>query len=356
MGGAETAGRPVTPPYIPLVRSMTIERMPELLDRMNVRFDRLLRQAGLPEIRLDENTSFLPLRDVLAIADGAARATGIEHFSLMLAAAGGLDALGDYGTYIKSAPTLLGAMQRAGRYISWHTLGAQLSLRSEGPLCVWRYDLPLSIRENRQHGYPFALVQMREIVRLAAGRHWLPRELRLEQPPSASYRRALVEEFGPRIRCEAGENALVLDKALLGMPLAGSRTNPAAPSCDAAAVALASGTPSAEFIKSLRLLIRSYLPAGYPRAARLARDSGLSLRSFQRALALAGYSFSEIVDQVRFEMATEMMQRAGTRLIDVCLELGYSDAANFTRAFRRWTGTAPRAYRSLSQEREPSRP
>ena len=324
---------------------MTIERMPELLDRMNVRFEELLKQAGLPQVPLDQDTNFLPLCDVLAVIERAARATGIEHFALLLATAEGLDALGDYGRHIKAAPTLLEAIRRAGRYISWHTLGARLSLSLEGTACVWRYDLPPAVRDDRQHGYPFALVVMRDVVRLAAGPQWLPRELRLEQPTSAGFSRPLEEAFGQRIRWGAGENAVVFAQSLLTLPLSWAREARNAPTSGAAARALESNTPPADFIGSLRQLIRSFLPAGYPSAALLAHASGLPLRSFQRALALSGLSFSDLVEQVRFQMAVEMMRDSGARLIDIGLELGYSDAANFSRAFRRWTGQTPRLYR-----------
>jgi AraC-like DNA-binding protein len=324
---------------------MTIERMPELLDRMNVRFEDLLKQAGLPQVPLDHHTNFLPLCDVLAVVERAARATGIEHFALLLATAEGLDALGDYGRYIKAAPTLLEAIRRAGRYISWHTLGARLSLTPEGATCVWRYDLPAAIRDDRQHGYPFALVIMRDIVRLAAGPEWLPKELRLEQPTSAGFRQPLEEAFGHRIRWGAGENAVVFAQSLLTLPLAWAPEDRKAPTSGAAARALESNIPPADFIGSLRQLIRSFLPAGYPSAALLAHASGLPLRSFQRALALSGLSFSDLVEQVRFQMAVEMMRDSGARLIDIGLELGYSDAANFSRAFRRWSGQTPRLYR-----------
>ena len=206
---------------------------------MNVRLEDLLRKAGLPQIRLDDQASFLPLRDVLALTEQAARVTGIKHFALMLASAEGLHALGDYGRYIKAAPSLLDAIRRAGRYISWHTLGASLSLRSEATMCVWRYDLPPAVHDLRQHGYPFALVVMREIVRLAAGRRWLPNELRLEQAKSAAYSRPLEEAFGPHIRWEATENALVFERSLLAAPLASAREERLDPASEAAAFALA---------------------------------------------------------------------------------------------------------------------
>lgn len=341
-------------PYIPLVRAQTIERMPELLERMNVRFEDLLRQVGLPQTPLDHHEVLLPLRDVLAVVERAARATGIEYFGLLLATAVGLDALGDYGRYIKGAPTLLEAIRRASRYISWQTLGARLSLTTEGTACVWRYDLTPAVRADRQHAYLFALAQMRDAVRLAAGPHWFPREVRLERAAPVGHNCRLEEAFGERITWGAGENALVLDQVLLSRPLSwawGDRPR-AAP--DAVAIALESSMPPAEFIGSLRQLIRSFLHAGYPRAALLAHASGLPLRSFQRALTLAGVSFSDLVDQVRFQMAAEMMRDPGARLIDIALELGYSDAANFTRAFRRWSGQAPLPYRQKLLKEWPS--
>src|SRR6185369_12689545 len=163
---------PRMPPSIPLVRAITIERLPDLLDRMNVRLDVLMRRAGLPEVPFDQHGDFLPLREVLAVVEGAARATGIEHIGLLLATTGGLEKIGDYGRHMAEAPTLLEAIRRAARYISWHTLGARLALIAEGEGCVWRYSFPRTVRDHRQHGYPFSLVMMRDIVRLAVGLLW----------------------------------------------------------------------------------------------------------------------------------------------------------------------------------------
>jgi AraC-like DNA-binding protein len=107
-------------------------------------------------------------------------------------------------------------------------------------------------------------------------------------------------------------------------------------------------TPPPDLVGSLRPLIRSLLPAGCPGVALVAHLCGLSLRSFQRELAAAGLSLSELVEQARLELALALMRDPAIPLTEVALELGYSDSANFTRAFRRWTGLAPRRYRQVA--------
>lgn len=47
------------------------------------------------------------------------------------------------------------------------------------------------------------------------------------------------------------------------------------------------------------------------------------------------------MDQVRLERARELLTHTGMNLSQIADALGYADAANFTRAFKRWTGTAP---------------
>jgi AraC-like DNA-binding protein len=321
---------------------MSLGHLPELLERMNVRFENLLRQVGLPDVPLDREDSFLPRREVLAVDEAAARATGVEHFGLLSAQVGGLDALGRYGRHIKGAPTLNEAIGRANRFNSWLAGGATLRLVPERSNTLWCYALSPAICTGRYQSNLFYLALMHDVVRLAAGKTWFPDEVRLRSDP-VGQQHELREAFGDRIIWGADVNALVFPRTLLAHPLLWTTDRWPAP--DDAAVALEATIPAAEFVGSLRLLIRSFLSAGCPSAALLARVSGLSLRSFQRHLTLAGVNFSDLVAQVRCEVAFDLMRDPGVRLIEIGLELGYSDSANFTRAFRRWTGFAPHLYR-----------
>lgn len=87
-------------------------------------------------------------------------------------------------------------------------------------------------------------------------------------------------------------------------------------------------------------------PGEFPSQARIARRMNLSERSLRRRLAEESTSYRQILDQVRETLARAYLSDTNLRVEDIAERLGYSDAANFSHAFRRWTGTAPGRYRS----------
>ncbi len=71
----------------------------------------------------------------------------------------------------------------------------------------------------------------------------------------------------------------------------------------------------------------------------------LSVRSLTRKLKFEGTGFQQIKDEVRRDWAVQQLVSTQTRLSVLAAHLGYEDLASFSRAFRRWTGSPPRAYR-----------
>lgn len=73
----------------------------------------------------------------------------------------------------------------------------------------------------------------------------------------------------------------------------------------------------------------------------LAKRVNVSARTIDRHLKKEGVGFRELSDKVRFERACEMLCQPGVRITEVALQLGFSDTANFSRAFRRVLGISP---------------
>jgi AraC-like DNA-binding protein len=116
---------------------------------------------------------------------------------------------------------------------------------------------------------------------------------------------------------------------------------------EAVAQASKSSATAPDFASSIRQAIET-LSCGedYPTIRTTAEFVGMSVRTLQRRLAQAGASHHMLVARARFATAAAVLARTDAKILELALDLGYSDHANFTRAFRRWAGCAPREYRS----------
>jgi AraC-like DNA-binding protein len=87
-------------------------------------------------------------------------------------------------------------------------------------------------------------------------------------------------------------------------------------------------------------------PGRLPTLTEVAAMVHMHERTLRRKLESEGTSFGEIVDEVRASLAVEYLRTTKMRTDDIAALVGFSDAANFRRAFRRWTGKAPSDYRA----------
>ena len=103
-----------------------------------------------------------------------------------------------------------------------------------------------------------------------------------------------------------------------------------------------------EFVSLLRMMIQPYLNDGRIDVAFAAEMAGVSTRTLQRKLQLSGSSYSQIVQEARFELARSHLDEPGMKIIDVAMMAGYESPQHFTRAFRRFNGVTPTQYRDQS--------
>ncbi|MGB5569392.1 MAG: helix-turn-helix transcriptional regulator, partial [Sedimenticolaceae bacterium] len=100
-----------------------------------------------------------------------------------------------------------------------------------------------------------------------------------------------------------------------------------------------------DFPSSLRSAIRPYLADGYPTVELAAELAGMSVRTLQRRLNQSDLSYSDLVKHLRFEVAADLLADPRNTVIDAACEVGYSDPAHFSRAFRQMAGVSPREFR-----------
>ena len=82
-----------------------------------------------------------------------------------------------------------------------------------------------------------------------------------------------------------------------------------------------------------------------PSMKRVVATAGTSARTFQRLLEEEGTSFSELLADVRQSETLRRLKEPNVTIAAIATDLGYSDQASLTRAFRRWTGSPPGRFR-----------
>lgn len=92
-------------------------------------------------------------------------------------------------------------------------------------------------------------------------------------------------------------------------------------------------------------LLAPMLPNGEATMHAVAGRLGLSRQSLFRKLRAEGVTFEEVLDGLRHTLARRYLNGEGLSVKETAFRLGFSEPASFSRAFKRWTGTSPLAYR-----------
>jgi len=293
--------------------------------------------ARIPVHALEHPSWLVPEAAVWQLMENVARDDGFEDIGLAAGAAGRLSDIGRLGERIESAYTLHDALQTFIESIGGHSSLCAYWLEFRRDDVLFCRTGTEGLKSGSWPAEQYVISLMIQIVRLAAGSHWCPREVYLH-----SARTSGVERFDALsladIRTSASCTAIAISLDHLGSRM----RSQAAPSTeDSGRMPI-----TVDFVQSLRAAVRSYLPEGYPGILLAAEIAGTSVRTLQRQLLEAHTSYSRLVDHVRHEAALETLAQSNARVIDVAYDLGYADPASFTRAFRRWAGVSPSAFRA----------
>jgi len=99
----------------------------------------------------------------------------------------------------------------------------------------------------------------------------------------------------------------------------------------------------------VRRRLRQCLPGEVPDFEQLAAEVNMTAATLRRRLQEEGTSYQSIKDQLRRDLAIGYLSHSTRSVMDIALELGFSERSAFHRAFRKWTGASPGEFRRNSQ-------
>ncbi|MDI9237516.1 AraC family transcriptional regulator [Lysobacter sp. LF1] len=179
------------------------------------------------------------------------------------------------------------------------------------------------------------------------GPGFTPRVLELAYP-APDYSDDYARMFGCEVRFEAPRNRVVIDARWLRTAMPAGNAASAQQIIALCEDQMPAGQPRSEIVAVVERLLRLRL-ADNPRLVDVASELHLTERTLRRQLQGASTSFSELHDRVRSESARAMLADSRMSIAHVGAAVGFRDAREFRRAFKRWTGVAPREMRSAEK-------
>ena len=139
-------------------------------------------------------------------------------------------------------------------------------------------------------------------------------------------------------------NKLVFSSSLLDQPLPQSDPESSRHFQQQCQLLIAKLTSQSHFIDDVRMLILAR-PGYFPDIEYLAEKLSMSVRTLRRRLKEEGSSYRELLDEIRYGLAREYLGQTQLPLEEISGLLGYTEAGNFSHAFKRWSGMSPREWR-----------
>jgi AraC-like DNA-binding protein len=327
---------------IPLIRAVSATSIVRFLSAAGAPVSRTWDRAGLPIAALSDPERLVPLPALARFVDDSARTQGIDDLGLRIGAQTGVETLGMFGAAIRSAVTLGDALRTASAAVAGYNSSASYWVTLAGDRARFCRRFRDVTSTSRQIDL-FTVAVMINLVRVVAGPDWTPSRIELQSAGACTLRErgvladAAIGVGGPVTSIEVPRR--LLSRRLAPLPAA-----LAAPSA-MSLTAWQRGAPPRDFMRSFEVLLAGLLESERSDVRAAADAGGLTVRSLQRRLAENGLTFSKLVDDVRSRTALSMLDQPAVKIIDVAVALGYSDAAHFTRAFRRWHSLGPLEYR-----------
>ena len=312
--------------------------------QLGVSRDTLLREAKLDERQLRDPDSRIPLTAVTRLWRAVSDHVSDPTIGLRIGADTRVREFGLVGYSMAFSSTLGSALRRLVHYSHIVSDALVVVLDTEGEATWLRLDVQPALRAFRlavDARLAAVLSACREIV----GAPIAPLTVQLP------YRRpADVKDyetfFAAPLEFGALGTAFLLRNEDLARPVAVADTTLTGYLDKLAAQALSALGRERTVRERVRRVLWSELSEAVPTLDRVAKALGASARTLQRQLGNERTSFAAVLAELRREMAPSLLRDGQLGVSEVAFLLGYKDPSAFQRAFRRWFGRSPRAFRN----------
>jgi len=293
------------------VRIGSVIVIPALLRELGADPDKVLRDAGIDPALFDNAENRISFVARGRLVNLCAARTGCRHFGLRIGEHASLDGLGLVGLLVKYSPDVGTALRSVVRYLHLHVRGAATTLAVQDGSATFAYRVQLPYYEGIEQTGDGALALMFNIMRSLCGAEWLPAEVLFahRRPEDVGPYRHL---FRAPLAFNAEQYALVFASDCLEHQLPGD--DPMLRQLLQQQIDTLEARYGDDLPSQVRTMLQSGLLTGHARADQIAALFSVHSRTLHRRLSAFGTTFHALAEEVRFELAQQMLD---TSTLDV---------------------------------------
>jgi AraC-like DNA-binding protein len=331
------------------VRMAPLLVVPTLLREQGLDPGPLIAEAGLDPSLFADPDHPIPFTDAGRFLALCADRTSCPHLGLLVGERQGLSVLGPLWYLARHAPDLGTALRNLILFLHVHDRGAVPVLRISGDQVLLGYTIFQAEVPGTRQIYDAAVAIIYRLLQELAGPGWGATEVCLCYPQPADsdpYRRI----YRTKLHFNAECYGVIFAAACLERPVAGA--DPQVYRQTLREVSALATLEQGDLVGQIRRVLRRLLVGGAGQAetslAEVARLFSIHPRTLNRRLRDQGTSFKALVDALRYDMARQLLRDTGLAAAEIAAALDYAEPAAFNRAFRRWSGMAPLAWRAAN--------
>lgn len=301
--------------------------------------DSVFEEVGLDVGLLNKHEARVPLSQASRLWARLVELTGNPAFGLVVARYIRPTITHALGQSLLASRSIADAVARIGRYDKTVTSGTELELKQGTNHTELLLRFPHDSMQPSPQARDCILALLMNSFRSLVGNSFVPLKVTISHADFGLAKR-YRDVFGCEIQFGAQRDAMRIDNNTFNKPCAYGNPELAREIDKISEQYLRKlDSPATSF--RVQHLIQQGLPSGQLSQDEIARRLHRSISSLRRDLQNEGTSYKSLLEETRETLAKAYIEDGRHSLAEVAYLLGFSDQANFTRAFRRWTGSTP---------------